>query len=171
MTNIATKRKRSLTWWVLPLAIAALVAVLGLGVASACGLPRRTLAAGGDVVTSLPIGQPDKLKELVDKHAQLTEVRVQEVVGDKTFWVGPSRRERVLVYLEEDNSWWQPVEGGIDVRAGQVVNLRAAITRLPSPEQIQRQWDLTAEAFEALKGQPIYLYVASVGDITIVGGP
>ena len=171
MAVIAVKRKPDTSWWLVPLVVLLLVVGLGLGVANACGGLERAGSKGGDVVTSLPFGQPDKLNALVDKHAQLTNVRVQEVVGDKTFWVGPSPTQRILVYLEEDKSWWQPVEGGIAIKAGQTVTLTAAITKLPSREQIQNAWDLTPEAFEALKREQVYLYVASVRNLTIVTGP
>ena len=53
------------------------------------------------------------------------------------------------------------------MRAGQVVDMYAAITKLPSPEQIQRQRDLTPAALEAIKRDTVYLYVANVRDLRI----
>ncbi len=167
VASIAARRAHGLGRWAVPLILVALVA--GLLVVSACGTGAlaRIGVGRGDVVTSLPLGKPDKLDDLVDKHAELAGLAVLEVVGDKTFWIGRDATERVLVYLEEEKRPGQAVEGDIDVRAGQVVDLYAAITRVPSAEQIRRQWDLTPAAFEALRHEKVYLYVANVGDLRI----
>ncbi len=167
MVSIAARPKRSIDGWLVPLALLLLVVGLGLVGASACGALANLGLGRGDVVTSLPLGKPDKLDDLVDKRADLKGLTVLEVVGDKTFWIGRDAKERILVYLEEDKIPGQAVEGGIDVRAGQVVDLNAAITRVPSPEQIRRQWDITPAAFEAIRREKVYLYVADVRDLRI----
>ncbi len=169
MVTIVARHAHGLGRWLVPLVLVALI--VGLVVVGACasGALGRLGLGRGEVVTSLPLGKPDKLDDLVDKHAELKGLRVLEVVGDKTFWVGRDAKERILVYLEEEKRPGQAVEGDVDVRAGQVVDLYAAITRLPSSEQIRRQWDLTPAAFEAVRHEKVYLYVADVRNLRIAG--
>lgn len=161
-------RKRK-TGWLVPAALLLVILGLGLVLANACGRDDEAGAAGGSAVTSLPIGQSDKLLDLVDRRAELRDWRVQEVVGDKAFWAGPSPAQRVLVYLEERDTPGQAVEGGVEVRGGQTVDLNAVITKLPNMEQVNRQWDLTPDAFEALKREQVYLYVPDVTNIRVSG--
>ncbi len=168
MVSIPSKRKGLLGGGLVPLVLLALVAGAILVGARASGALASLGVGRGDVVTSLPLGKPDKLDDLIDKRAELKGLTVLDVVGDKTFWVGRDAKERSLVYLEEEKRPGQAVEGDIDVRAGQVVDVYAAITKFPSPEQIQRQWDLTPAALEAIKRETVYLYVANVRDLRIV---
>lgn len=156
--------------WLMPVALLLVVLGLGLILANARGRDDEAGAAGGSAVTSLPIGQSDKLLDLVDRRAELRDWRVQEVVGDKAFWAGPSPTQRVLVYLEERDTPGQAVEGGVDVRPGQRVDLNAVITKLPSMEQVQRQWDLTPGALEVLRREQVYLYVPDVTNLKVPGG-
>lgn len=166
-TALETRVVRFATKHLVPLLMLALIASILL-IGACTGRTLASIGIGrGEVVTSLPLGKPDKLEDLVDKHADLKGVSVLEVVGDKAFWIGRDAKERILVYLEEDQRPGQAVEGGIDVRAGQVVDLYAAVTRLPSPEQIRRQWDLNPAAFEAIRREKVYLYVADVRDLRI----
>lgn len=168
MFSITSKRKGLLGGGLVPLVLLALVAGIVLVGVRASGALASIGVGRSDVVTSLPLGKPDKLAELIDKHAELKGLSVLEVVGDKTFWIGRGASERILVYLEEDERPGQAVERGVDVRAGQVVDLYAAVSRLPSPEQMRRQWDMTPAAFEAATREKVYLYVADVRDLRIV---
>ncbi len=171
MVSIPSKRKGLLGGGLVPLVLLVLVAGAILVGARASGALASLGVGRGDVVTNLPLGKPDKLDDLIDKRAELKGLTVLDVVGDKTFWVGRDTKERILVYLEEEKRPGQAVEGDVDVRAGQVVDVYAAITKLPSREQIQNTWDLTPEAFEVLKREQVYLYVANVRNLTIVSGP
>ena len=167
MAGIASRRTGLLGGLLVLLLAFVLLAALVL-VGPRAGAALASIGVGrGDVVTSLPLGKPDKLDDLVGKHAELTGLTVLDVVGDKTFWIGRDARERILVYLEEDERPGQAVEGGVDVRVGQAVDLYAAITRLPSSEQIRRQWELTPAAFDAIQREKVYLYVADVRDLKI----
>ena len=168
VVSVAVTRKAQVRRWLVAVLLFALIMGLGLVAASACGALASLGLGRADVVTSLPLGNSDKLDDLVGKHAELRGLRVLEVVGDKTFWIGRDAKERILVYLEEEKVPGRAAEGGVAVRTGQVVDLYGAITRLPSPEQIRRQWDLTPSAFEALRREKVYLYVADVRDLKIV---
>ena len=167
MVSIPSKRKGLLGGGLVPLVVLALVAGVILVGARASGALAGLGVGRGDVVTSLPLGKPDKLDDLIDKRAELKGLTVLDVVGDKTFWVGRDATERILVYLEEEKRPGQAVEGDVDVRAGQVIDVDAAITKFPSPEQIQRQWDLTPATLAAIRRETVYLYVANVRDLRI----
>lgn len=74
------------------------------------------------------------LTSMVGRQVQLGNVRVQEVVGDRTFWVGSSADQRALVVLNEVATPGQPgVEGRYDVTAGQVVNVNGTIRNINDP--------------------------------------
>ncbi len=102
------------------------------------------------------------LQALVGRQVELSGVRVQDVVGDKTFWIGPSQSQRLFVFLEEDRTAAKPVEGKVDVNPGQTVAIQGELRRLPSAEEAQRQWGMTPQAFEALKQAQVYLHARSV---------
>ena len=131
--------------------------------APATGQPAS--AAGGPI-TDVPIGQPDKLVALVGKPVQLTNVRVQDVVGDQTFWVGPSETQHLFVVLEEDRTRAQKVEGQVDVNEGQRVTIRGEIRKLPSAEEARREWGISPQTFEALQKEPVYLHARSVNIVS-----
>ena len=124
--------------------------------------PANPAAPAGVPLTDLPIGQPDQLVALVGQPVHLSGLKVQEVVGDKTFWVGPSTAQRLFVFLEEDPTAGQQVEGKVDVNPGQTLTIQGELRKLPSAEEAQRLWDITPQSFEALKQEQVYLFARSV---------
>ncbi len=176
MANIPVQRKRAgLPGWLWPLLALALLALLGLLVwglvqdrpstapaAPAAPAQPAQPAAGGGVVTDVPLGQPERLLALVGRPVQLSSVQVQDVVGDKTFWVGPSAAQRLFVFLEEDKTAGQKVEGKVDVNAGQTVSITGELRKLPGAEEAQQQLGLSPQAYEALKQGQVYLYARTV---------
>ncbi len=84
---------------------------------------------------------------LTGRRVELTEVRVQSVTGDVTFWVG-SDEERVLVVINEE---LQP-ERAVTVRPGQLLRISGSMER-PPPEDIE----LSSGDRNALKGQSLYI--------------
>ena len=111
-----------------------------------------------DVVTV--VTTPDK-QSLVNKQMQLTDVQVQSVVGDRTFWVGPSNTQQLLVVLDEalDTS---RVDKKLDINTGQTLTLKGLIRTLPSIPEAQKQWGLSATETEPLKNQQVYLQAQQV---------
>ena len=111
-------------------------------------------AVGGDVLTSLPIGQPEAMAALVGRRAHLTGVTVQEIVGDKTFWVGPSEDQQVFVFLEETTDP-QGVEGGVDVEAGQTLALMGTVESVP--ESPQQEFEVDPNNAAQLSDEQVYI--------------
>lgn len=107
----------------------------------------------GDVL--LIIDAPDPAS-LVGSRVELTDVEVQSVVGDTTFWVGPSQDRQVLVVLEEDESAG-PVEGQVDVEEGQTVSLTGVVREMPSTDEAMQRWQLSDDAAQALEGEDVFI--------------
>ncbi len=91
--------------------------------------------AGTDPITDLAmITGASGLTSMVGRQVQLNNVLVGEVVGDRTFWVGPSVDQRAFVVLNEVPTPNQPgVEGRYDVTTGQVINVNGMIRNINDP--------------------------------------
>jgi hypothetical protein len=157
MARIPVERKQGIPGWLWPLLGLVVLVLVGLFLWSlsqdrqvagpattGAGAPAAKRAptaaappapAAGAPIADVPIGQPDKLAALAGKSVQLTNAKVQDVVGDKTFWVGPSDTQRLFVFLEEDGTARQNVEGKVDVNQGQTVTIDGEIRKLPSAEE------------------------------------
>jgi hypothetical protein len=99
---------------------------------------------------------------LVGRQVQLDEpVLVQSVVGDATFWVGPSQDQQVFVFLEENADAAGP-EGLVDVNEGQRVLITGTAEQLPPIEQARQQFDLSEQNSATLDGEQIYLRAQQV---------
>ncbi len=120
-------------------------------------------SAGAITIDGEELGRPDQLAALVGQAVQLKAVRVRDVVGDETFWVGPSAGQRLFVVFDESGIRDEAVK----VTAGQTVTIVGELRELPSPEEARRRWGLTPRVGEALRGQQVYLYTRLV---TIVSG-
>ena len=176
MANIPVQRKQQgVPWWAWVLLALGLFVILALVLwnvfqdrqaaappTTGAAAPSVNQAAPAGPITDLPIGQPDQLLALVGRPVQLSGVRVQDVVGDKTFWIGPSDTQRLFVFLEENQTPGQKVEGSVDVNQGQTVAIDGELRKLPSAEEAQQQWDISPQTFEALKKDQVYLYARSV---------
>lgn len=110
-----------------------------------------------DVVAILAV--PDKAT-LIDRAVQLDGIIVQRVTGDKTFFVGPSAEQEFLaVIADEEPSPTTPIEGEVDINAGQTVNLIGTIQQVPSIEEMQQRWNATPEEAAQLAEQQFYMRV------------
>lgn len=93
---------------------------------------------------------------LVGREVRLQGVKVQSMVGDATFWVGPDSERRIFVVLDEEIPAPPPdVEGRVNVNAGQTVDVQGVVrdaADLPSGDV------LDAEGQRALSGQTIYVW-------------
>ena len=146
---------------------AAQPAAAPIATTSPFSVPAAPAPAPTETLASLPIGQQDALAGLVGKRARLAGMQVQEVVGDKTFWIGPNPTRHILVYLDED----EETDDEVEVRAGQTVNLTADVKKLPSLSQIADQWDIIPDALDELAPERVYLYVDDVSKFRIVAEP
>lgn len=184
MANIPVQRKSGIpawVWWIVALLLLGLLAAFLLGLFDREAAPATTgaqatpataatgadaraqpTAAGAAVVTDVPIGQPDRLVALVGRDVRLDGVRVQQVVGDRAFWIGPSDTQRLFVVLNDEAQTPGKVEGKVDVNQGQTVNIEGEIRRLPAANQAQQELGIDPNTFDQVKDQQVYLFARRV---------
>lgn len=104
---------------------------------------------------------PDRLP-LVGKSVQLTGVKVQSVVADRAFWIGPSVSQRLFVVLDETPTPGTATEGKVNVNAGQTISVRGTLRKLPLTAEAQKQWGLTAADTAPLQNEVVYLQAEHV---------
>ena len=100
-------------------------------------------------------------QSLVNRQVQLTNTPVRSVTGDRTFWVGPSNTQQMLVVLDESLDSGS-TEKRLAVKAGQTLTINGLLRPMPSTADAQKQWGLTAAEAEALKSQKVYLQASQV---------
>ncbi|MGB3204873.1 MAG: hypothetical protein WBB28_07800 [Crinalium sp.] len=100
-------------------------------------------------------------QSLVNRRVQFTNVKVQNVNGDRTFWVGQSNNQRLLVVLDPALDKGR-AEKRVDINSGQTLDITGVIKQMPTPQQAQQQWGLTAAESQALQNQRIYLQADQV---------
>ena len=126
--------------------------VLNQGIAATTVLPIT------DVL--IIVTRPTKLS-LIGRHVQLTSVPVQSMVGDKTFWIGPSAARRLFVALDqklEEPPPAPPIEGEVNVDKGQTVTLSGVLRKLPAMSEARKKWGLSDAEAAALENEEIYLH-------------
>lgn len=92
-----------------------------------------TANATGPITDIATFANTGDLTGLVGREVQLSNVRVQEVVGDRSFWVGPSADQRAFVVLNEVPTPGTPTEGRYDVTAGQTINVNGQVRNVTDP--------------------------------------
>jgi hypothetical protein len=108
----------------------------------------RTLTAAGRPL--LPASAAG-LGALVGRYAHARSVRVAEIVGDRVFWVGRGRHDRVLVHLQGAGTRWA-------VRRGQRLSFTGVVTK--NPARAAGAWGLTwSEGRGQLAAQRYHLEV------------
>ena len=100
-------------------------------------------------------------QSLVNRQVQLTNTPVRSVTGDRTFWVGPSNTQQMLVVLDEalDSG---STEKRLAVKAGQMMTINGLLRPMPNTADAQKQWGLSAAEAEALKSQKVYLQASQI---------
>lgn len=150
MAEIPIERKSGTPWWLWLIVAAAVLALLIYmfsgdeaerdpvvepvtaaapvdGQAASAMNNSATGAAAGAVTDLALITGATGLTSMIGREVQLNNVRVQEVVGDRTFWVGPDTNQRALVVLNEERTPGQATEGRYDVTPGQIINVNGTI--------------------------------------------
>lgn len=100
-------------------------------------------------------------QSLVNRRVQFTDVKVHSVVGDRSFWVGPSNIQKLFVVLDEALDSGR-AEKNINIKMGQTLMLNGLIRTLPSMDEVQKQWSLSATEISALQNQKVYLQAEKV---------
>lgn len=115
-----------------------------------------TNSSGQPITDVVIITTNPNQQSLVNRRVQFTNVNVQNVIGDRTFWVGSNNNQRLFVVLAP-NLDAGSAENKVVVKTGQQVNLTGVLQPMPSTQQAQQQWGLSATEAQALSNQSIYL--------------
>jgi len=103
------------------------------------------------------IDAPDK-RALVGRGAMLVGVKVQEMVGDSAFWVGPSEDRRLFVVVTRDTKLGSGDGPPPKIRAGQTIAVAGVIKPLPEEmASVRAGWQLSPDVETLLMKAPIYL--------------
>ncbi len=140
-------------------------AAVGAGAATAAPTGGATAVPGvvsTPITTVIDIISLQDPTLLVNQAVQLQNVFVQRVTGDVTFFVGPTVDQELLVVLDQQPTPRTPTEGQVDVNPGQTVNLIGTIQPMPSIQEMQQQWNITADQAAAYSKRPIYLFAKDV---------
>jgi hypothetical protein len=118
-------------------------------------------AADGQGLTDMLVVVNDENQAaLAGRPALFANVRVQSVVGDRGFWIGPDQTQQLFVVMDEANVGQS--EGQIQVQPGQTLTLNGVIEKLPPIGQAPAEWGLDASNGEALANQQVYLHANQV---------
>lgn len=100
---------------------------------------------------------------LVGKQIQLNQVQVQSVVGDQSFWIGPSPSQQIFVTFAEMPTPGTPKEGQVAIKMGQKVSLSGTIRSMPAlSDDWMKQNKIDDASAATLKQQPIYIQATEV---------
>ncbi len=95
-------------------------------------------------------------QSLVNRRVEFTNVKVQNVNGDRTFWVGQSNNQRLFVVLDPALDKGS-AENKVVIKAGQLLDTTGTIKKMPTAAQAQKLWGLSAAEAQAIQNQTIYL--------------
>lgn len=115
-----------------------------------------------DPITDVTIivDTPDQ-QSLANRRVQFTNVNVQNVVGDRSFWVGQGN-SKVFVVLDTELDQGR-AEEAIQVKPGQSLNLTGVLLPMPTSTQAQQQWQLSEAESRSLATQKLYLKADEIG--------
>lgn len=148
------RRRRGFPWWLLALLALALIALV-IGLLFAFGIIGDD--EEGAVTDVQTIVAPEDPAGLVGRSVNLEDVQVQAVLGDATFWIGPSENERVLLFFPEEQAG--QAEARVNLSEGDTVTLDGTIERMPeNPEQ---EFNFSEGDVE-LGGEQVYVRAASL---------
>ncbi len=117
-------------------------------------------ATGNGLTDMLVVVNDQNQAALAGRPALFANVRVQSVVGDRGFWIGPDQTRQLFVVMDEANVG--QAEGQIQVAPGQTLTLNGVIEQLPPLEQAPPEWGLDASNSAALANQQVYLHANQV---------
>ncbi len=139
-------------------------------IASEIDLTARTDVAPVAVVTPIPELEPVVVEPIVDeiiivdapdrvalagRSVALIGVKVQTVVSDHAFWVGPAADRQLFVAIDEGENLH---DDHMRIEPGQTVAVAGVLRKLPADlASVQSEWSLSAANVATLRGEMIYL--------------
>ena len=122
-----------------------------------------TTVTGGEITDFAMLENTANPQTLVGKTVNLNNLKVQSVVGDRTFYVGPSASQRVFIVMDEMATPNDKTEGKYDITAGQTINsLTGTVEKMPSVEEANQRFGklMNAAELNQLKDQKIYVHTS-----------
>ena len=111
----------------------------------------------GDAVTDVQSLLVQDPQSLVGREVRISDANVQDVVGDATFFVGPSTGQTVLAAIEGERAGSQ-ADQAVDINPGQTVQLNGTVEQLPSTRGLER-FGLNQSEIQDLENQQVYLSI------------
>ena len=104
-------------------------------------------ADSGEVTAITGLAGLATLNEMIGRQVRLTDVAVNEVVGDEAFTVGEGTNE-TLVMFDEKPTPNTAMEGNVDVNPGSRVTITGEVRAFPGdlPQSVTEEVDTTATA-------------------------
>lgn len=153
-------------WWLWILIIIAIIWFGGWGWGGYGGWWRgRPYGTGAQIVGSVMPSGPglavlnatDKLP-FIGKPFQVSNVTVQNKVGNQGLWIGSHNGSPMLVTLTGlDNS-----AANANIRQGDVVSVTGMVEKAPPANQAKQQWSLNNDGGKRLEQQGAYIQAAQV---------
>lgn len=120
----------------------------------------RLPAEDAGPVTDLSLAIDSSLQSgLQGRIAAFTNAQVQEVIGERIFWIGTGESQRLPVVLNPEST--PEVEGTGTPSAGEEWALYGVFRELPPPGILRTDWDLSDEQISELEGHEVYLNTIS----------
>lgn len=123
--------------------------------------PTATVVPGQPITNVGVITGSTNQQSLYNTQVQLSNATVQNVNGDRTFWVTQNNSKPLLVVLApplDEGS----AENKIVMKPGQNVNITGVLQPMPTQQQVQQQWGLTANEAKPLQSEALYLQARQV---------
>ena len=99
---------------------------------------------------------------LIGERAKLINVPVQQVLSDRTFFVGPSAGQRMLVLLDKGMDAGSAAGNKVTIAAGQPVSLTGIVTKMPTQEAIRQEYKISGGNYAVIEAQKAYLHATVV---------
>jgi hypothetical protein len=132
---------------------------------------RSAVAPGGTVTRVAPVVAPptgtltdpamvytaERPAILVGRHVRADQAQVLSVVGDRTFWVGPSEEQKMFVRLRPglDEGIMEKV---VVMKPGQIVSIEGDLRGAPEGPNAPKWWRHRYSHGDVDHGEQIYLY-------------
>ena len=121
------------------------VATTGSSAAKAIAEPVKSIA---ELVANNSIG----------REASLEHVRIRERAGDRFYWIGSADERPVFVVLDPDVKR----TAATTLRPGARVTLIGIVRPVPTAEEAQQQWHVSAATATLIAGSATYLHVTEI---------
>ncbi len=143
-------------WPLIPLVLGALALGLSLRGANDQRAGSSQPTAGNAVTDMLTVVNAADKSTFVGRPAEFANVKVQNVTGNRSFWIGPNKDQQLFV-VADDPSNGGPPAAAAQVQSGQNVTVSGVIEQLQGAAEAQKTWGLDAANSAQLAKQGMYV--------------